>query len=366
MLELNIIVSEDKVMSDISKKGITLLSSHRSFIMGIAILWVAWFHTDLEIGIPGIAFFREIGYGGVDLFFLLTGIGAYFSLKKNPDTVSYMKNRFFRILPSYYPFILVWLVMMMITGEVYGTEIIGNLTMMGWWCGGRNQFNWYTNAIWLFYLLAPFLVGIIGREGDGTVRPVNKSAVFEKSVNRKVVITVCLMAAGFLVSMTFWHTLLLTAFSRLPLFILGIYLGSEIMEEKRSGVSGKYPLVFWNVLMAAGFGLLYFCLMKFSGSMWNYGLWWYPFILIAPGLYLDLACLAEMISKFRIGRCIKNVVGQIGNASFEIFLWHIGVFEFVKPRYEMNGLKWAVLLTVVVLWSIGYRKMKIKIFQNFL
>ena len=211
-----------------------------------------------------------------------------------------MKNRFFRILPSYYPFILVWLVMMMITGEVYGTEIIGNLTMMGWWCGGRNQFNWYTNAIWLFYLLAPFLVGIIGREDDGTVRPVNKSTIFEKSVNRKVVIIVCLMEAGF--------------------------------------------------------GLLYFCLMKLSGSMWNYGLWWYPFILIAPGLSLDLACLAEMISKFRIGRCIKNVVSQIGNASFEIFLWHIGVFEFVKPRYEMNGLKWAVLLTVVVLWSIGYRK----------
>ncbi len=374
MQELSITVSEDRAMTDIRKKGLVLLSSHRSFIMGIAILWVAWFHTDLEIGIPWISFFREIGYGGVDIFFLLTGIGAYFSLKKKPDAALYMKNRILRILPAYYPFIFVWLVMMKITGELYGTEIIGNLTMMGWWHGGRNQFNWYTNAIWLFYLLAPFLVGVIGREADDVMVLSDGSADYKKSAKKKVVITVCLMATGFLASMTFWHTLLLTAFSRLPLFVLGIYLGSEIMKEKQRGVSGtagassdsqssrelfgwqKYPFVFWNMLMAAGFVLLYFCLEKLSGYMWNYGLWWYPFILIAPGLSLDLAYLAELLSKQRIGRWIKNAVSEIGNASFEIFLWHIGVFEFVKPRYEMNGLTWAALLAVVVLWSIGYRK----------
>ena len=56
-------------------------------------------------------------------------------------------------------------------------------------------------------------------------------------------------------------------------------------------------------------------------------------------------------------------INQIGDASFEIFLWHIGVFEFVKPRFHMNGIKWAVLLVLVVLWSILYHKMIQKIIR---
>lgn len=205
------------------KTDITLLSTQRSFIMGIAILWVAWFHTDLPVGIPGLSFLRETGYGGVDLFFLMSGIGAYYSLTKNPDTFSYIKNQAKRILPSYYPFIAVWLIMMKMTAEIYGTEIIGNLTMMGWWCESRCQFNWYTNAIWLFYLLAPVFVGAICKTEDR---------------KKRMGITVLLMVVGFLVSMTFWHSLLLTAFSRLPVFILGIYLGREMIA------GDKHSLIF--------------------------------------------------------------------------------------------------------------------------
>lgn len=342
-----------------------VISTQRSFIMGIAILWVAWFHTDLEVSIPGVAFLRQIGYGGVDLFFLMSGIGAIFSLSKNPDPVSYMKNRAKRILPSYYPFIIVWIVMMKITGEVYGTEIIGNLTMMGWWCEGRNQFNWYTNAIWLFYLLAPVLVGVISKAQDS---------------RKRFVITLFFMAAGFIASMTFWHTLLLTAFSRLPLFVLGICLGQEMMDINRTRVVDstdvqeessneglyiwqKYPKIFWNVLMAGGVVSLYVCLIYFSGDLWTYGLWWYPFVLITPGLAMDLGLLAEWLKKSSVGNGIVNGMNVIGDASFEIFLWHIGVFEFVKPRYNMNALTWTILLATVVVWSIGYRKLVQRVFK---
>lgn len=347
MRESNTTVSVDK-----KNTGLMLLSNYRSFIMGVAILWVAWFHTDLPVSIPGLSFLREVGYGGVDLFFLMSGIGAWFSLKKNPDTVSYIKNRAKRMLPSYYPFIIAWLIMMKITGELYGTEIIGNLTMMGWWCDGRNQFNWYTNAIWLFYLLAPLFVGMLARAEDA---------------KKKLLITFVLMAAGFVASMTFWHTLLLTAFSRLPLFVLGIYLGSEMLgqdvDKKHSFVWQKYPLAFWNVCMIVGFVLLYVCLSKLSGYMWLYGLWWYPFLFIAPGFAVDLGLLAGFLEKNGIGQWIVKGMNAIGDASFEIFLWHIGVFEFVKPRLEINALTWMLLLVVVVLWSIGYRKAVKRIFH---
>ena len=339
------------------KTEISIISNYRSFIMGIAVLWVAWFHTDLEISVPGLSFLREVGYGGVDIFFFLTGIGVCFSLKRNPDTVAFLKNRAKRILPSYYPFIIVWLVMMKLTAEIYGTEIIGNLTMMGWWSDSRCQFNWYTNAIWLFYLLAPVVVGMIGKTESG---------------GKRVVPVIILMAAGFFISMTFWHTLLLTAFSRLLIFVLGVYFGAEMLVDIKKGYElskekhflwQRYPLLFWNAVMIIGTAILAFCLSRLSGYLWNYGLWWYPFVLITPGLCMDLGMLARVLGRFSVGNAIRKVIETAGDASFEIFLWHIGIFEFVKPRFEMNVFAWALLLAAVVVWSILYRKMIQRLFK---
>ncbi len=342
---------------DKMKTEISIISNYRSFIMGIAILWVAWFHTDLEISVPGLSFLREVGYGGVDIFFFLSGIGACFSLTRNPDTVAFIKNRAKRILPSYYPFIIVWLVMMKFTAEIYGTEIIGNLTMMGWWSNSRCQFNWYTNAIWLFYLLAPLFVGIICRAENGL---------------KRVAVTLALMLAGFMISMTFWHTLLLTAFSRLLIFALGVYFGAEMLVDIKKGyeqpkeqkyIWQKYPVLFWNASMMAGVVLLAFCLKNMSGYMWNYGLWWYPFVLITPGLCMDLGVFARLLGKCSAGNTVRKVIETAGDASFEIFLWHIGVFEFVKPRFEMNALTWTLLLAVVVAWGILYRRAIQRLFR---
>lgn len=374
--------SDSKNSGGQKENFLVTISTQRSFIMGIAILWIVWFHADLSYQIPLLSFLRETGYGGVDLFFLLSGVGAWFSLQKNPYAASYLKRRARRILPSYYPFIIAWLLMMKITGELYGTEIIGNLTMLGWWAQGRNQFNWYVNAIWLFYLLAPVFVG-----------------AFEKACKKERTV-VLLMAGGFLASVTFFHTLLLTAFSRLPVFILGVFLGSVIMrtmqeteaekcvsvqeteaekcvsvqemQDKKTEIknSGKgvgaswvkkhlfdHNNVIWNILMLAGFAILYLCLTKLSGYMWTYGLWWYPFVMIAPGLALDLGCLAQWLQKSKAGNILRRGINAAGEASFEIFLWHIGLFEYVKPRLEMNGIRWLILAATAILIGIAYRKL---------
>jgi len=248
--------------------------------------------------------------------------------------------------------------MMKLTAEIYGTEIIGNLTMMGWWNDSRCQFNWYTNAVWVFYLLAPLFVGIIGKANKGLHR---------------IGVTIVLLTVCFFASMTFWHTLLLTAFSRLLIFVIGIFFGAEMLVDIKKGyeppaeqrfVWQKYPVLFWNVLMIAGVVMLAFCLRKMSGYMWNYGLWWYPFVLITPGLCMDLGLFARLLGKCSVGSVIRKVIESAGNASFEIFLWHIGIFEFVKPRFEMNAVAWTILLAVVVAWSVLYRRMVQRVFRH--
>ena len=58
----------------------TLVSKYRTELMGIATLWVMLFHYG-NINIPIIDNLRIIGYGGVDIFLFLSGIGLSFSIK---------------------------------------------------------------------------------------------------------------------------------------------------------------------------------------------------------------------------------------------------------------------------------------------
>ena len=144
--------------------------------------------------------------------------------------------------------------------------------------------------------------------------------------------------------------------------LVDISKGYELPKEPRY-IWQKYPVLFWNVSMVAGVVMLVFCLKKMSGYLWNYGLWWYPFVLITPGMCVDLGVLARALGKSFIGSAIRKVIETAGDASFEIFLWHIGIFEFVKPRFEMNALTWTLLLVAVVAWGILYRKLIQRLFR---
>ena len=65
------------------KTILNLICKWRAELMGAAILWVVLFHAGFQF--RGVFFdtVQAIGYGGVDIFFLLSGIGLYYSLKKS-------------------------------------------------------------------------------------------------------------------------------------------------------------------------------------------------------------------------------------------------------------------------------------------
>ncbi|MGN9060685.1 hypothetical protein ACTM96_14400 [Mediterraneibacter faecis] len=58
------------------------ISEFRTELMSIAILWVLWFHTQMEFDNDLLLLLKNLGYGGVDIFFLVSGLGLYKSLKK--------------------------------------------------------------------------------------------------------------------------------------------------------------------------------------------------------------------------------------------------------------------------------------------
>ena len=63
---------------DSMKSSLSLLSSYRGALMGVAIIWVMLYHLgDIDVSVISVIF--GVGYGGVDIFLFLSGFGLYFS-----------------------------------------------------------------------------------------------------------------------------------------------------------------------------------------------------------------------------------------------------------------------------------------------
>ena len=84
--------------------GYSLLSKYRSELMGAAMLWVMLYHAEaLEFEVKMFNLVRGAGFGGVDVFILLSAMGLAMSLgRREQEYASFMARRGKRILPAYF------------------------------------------------------------------------------------------------------------------------------------------------------------------------------------------------------------------------------------------------------------------------
>ena len=296
----------------------------RDEIKGAAILWVVFFHAQLRLG--GLLYdVQKIGYGGGDMFLFLSGFGLYHSLSRDADAGRYLLRRARRLLPAYLPFCAVWLCVML---PLYGLGTVqsvrvaaGNLLMLGFFAGTPAMINWYVSALALTLMLAPLVYGLMARA----------------SHPRRCAVLVA--AACFAGGLCFIGTEAYMAVSRLPVFVLGMAAAVPVREE---GTSGAYALALAGG--ACGLAVLYGCFARFPETLDFYGMYWHPFVLIAPALCAGLGWLFS-----RAGRASAALapLRALGRASFEIFLFNAWV-EVLGKRFGLaqGPVSW-------LLWSLG-------------
>lgn len=138
------------------------IRTYRSALMGVAILWVMFFHGGVRLPI----FVK--GYIGVDIFFFLSAIGLCYSFDKNPDLWSFYKKRIFRIIPTWW---IAMAVAMSIFSFVFHSnhptnigEVILMFSGVGYWIQGFFEpslrvvyYEWYIPTLLLFYLAFPLI-----------------------------------------------------------------------------------------------------------------------------------------------------------------------------------------------------------------
>lgn len=135
----------------------SVLSKYRTELMGAAILWVMLFHAyDLDMGWPVLEWLRAAGFGGVDIFILLSTMGLVMSLsRRGQEYGAFLARRVSRILPAYYAVMVPYTVFQMAYRQAPLSALIWNSLLLYYWVRPKGAFNWYVAGAMTFYLITP-------------------------------------------------------------------------------------------------------------------------------------------------------------------------------------------------------------------
>ncbi|MBR5291000.1 MAG: acyltransferase family protein, partial [Erysipelotrichaceae bacterium] len=178
----------------------------------------------------------------------------------------------------------------------YGTrQSILFVLMLDFWASG-NTTLWYFSALFVFVLLAPMVFSLMENGKKGFL------------------VMVFLAAVSFVYYM---HCRQMIFASRLPIYFLGFYFGDFSLKKK------KITPLCWQLSISsvvAGAFLLYWCYPHYDVLMWGLGFYWYPFVLITPGLCLLLAGFFELLETKL--KCKGKLFSWLGTLTMEVYLFH--------------------------------------------
>ena len=218
------------------------ISKARSFLMGLAALWVMAYHSGIGfhmtdggwlshvLYILGYEAYviKSIGQIGVDIFLFVSAIGLYYSLRKNDDVSSFYRRRFKRILPEYLTVFLIWLLLFQREGIL---SVLKKITGIAFLTEAYLD-NWYFVLLFFLYLIYPFHFRMKQKYG-------------KKADLAAIVISLII---SFIVSriapVLFEHTEI--AFRRLPVFFAGSLIADDVYQKKE--ISALYLLIFIPIL----------------------------------------------------------------------------------------------------------------------
>lgn len=304
---------------------------NRTYLMGIAILWIVVFHVYLWCDMSGIETTRWIrmfnkGALGVDIFLLLSAFGLQASIEKHSIGKFYI-NRVKRLFPVYLLFLLTLFLTferdcpidrMMIQSvcQITGLSLFKYPEFFS--CGFC--FDWFTPAIIFLYLVFPLF--------SWAIVWVNKRGLYYELITLLLLVIV-----GVWIRENKHFPFGLFAI-RMPIMYIGVisYLHIKKCENKRLLII---------VLVAALLGL-------FSGNDEM------RISLLLPPLLIVFAMLDVCLP-------FKQFISLVGRYSFEVYLAHIFAVAFVIPlNYSSNIL----LLTIVTFLLTGIIAFVFSFFQT--
>lgn len=271
--------------------------------------------------------------------------------KKRPSTLSFYKRRFLRIMPVYWFFLSLYLVLI----ALFGTPITNLSTILIYYTGlsffiSRTSYiHWFISAILLCYLIFPFFV-------NSFLNNKNKLKFLTLIVGLCLILSIILTTSTFIFANKF--SFLLIVILRLPAFFIGSLIG-YIYFTKDSEFSYLFSIYFHIISTFFSFIALaliyYYCSTQ---DRWLYGLYWYPFVLGSFSLTFLLSIFMDILHT-HFGYLL-NLLDKIGRSSLELYFIHLLVFAFIGSKLIFNyfgilpasNCLWVVAIFISVILSI--------------
>lgn len=284
--------------------------------MGLAILWIMLFHSALSIPdeIQLLRMIKAVGYAGVDVFFLLSGLVLSLGARRGIELSRFYPRRLLRIYPIFFLYAVV-LCLLSLIDHTFKVEV-GIFRFLGLdFLVSGSLTAWFVPAILICYLFFPFYHRLSVRLGFWMVFV---------TTSLLTIAACCLM-----IDTRFDHLLIFAI--RVPVFLFGVVIGhgfhdSDVTDRWWSPRSLLNSLSFNLVLLAASSVALLFLLRNHDSSyLWRTGLWWYPTIVMAYPLTFVVSLLLHKVQG--VAPALLSGLRFFGDRSFELYLVHTAVFK---------------------------------------
>ncbi len=297
-------------MAEKSGSGYQLLSRYRGELMGLAMLAVMLFHAyQLPLTALPLRALRQMGFAGVDVFLLLSGMGIACSLyrREGEPVGRYYLRRCRRLLPAYWLVVGLYTGALVLAGRAPASLLFWNLTTLSYWGKIPGGFNWYISAIVVLYLLAPLYFKLFRR------------------CRRRAWLTLAVYLVGYLVYRLTWSAGLyhLPDFLlRVPDFAMGFLLASYVWEGR--GLTGRHAAV-WSAAAVCGVALVW---------AWRRQPVAAP-LCLAVTVALVPGCLVvgKLLDALPV-RWLHRGLRAVGESSLEIYLFNVLItreFDLLAP-----------------------------------
>lgn len=326
------------------RSDLSLLFRYRSALMGIAALWILMTHEwqivsqNGDLLFEAERFIKRIGFCGVDIFLLLSGMGMVFSLEKN-NLLRFYYNRLkriilpFWIMASIVAFVDQW-------DKIFYLKVV---TGVAFFRINIYSFLWFVPAIITFYLVVPLYY------------------VLFKRAKNKYLFTLGVLEVWLLISMLLGTTMRQDLYgftNRIPIFIMGVLFGWLCKEGKVCFTKGA-----WGVLGATlilGLYLAYQTNMKGMEILVPVSNCCVPNFLISISLPLLLAKGLDLLSKVHgvnwLSGFINRFFAFFGMMSLEFYCVQEWIAKKILPDFVGqygNAISNLLLLLVVIVCGLS-------------
>lgn len=305
----------DTLDSRAGDNGFKLIMKYRNVIMGIAAIWIFVFHTwiplyheptnEITLFFHSIEeYVRKMGYCGVDIFLLMSGMGLTYSIKKG-SVANFYKRRLRRV---FLPYLAITLIRWPIDNWTLWM-FLENATGFSFYTKNIHSFCWFVPAIATLYLVFPLYYRFFCKA---------KSKLLFTSLSIILWFLLSFVASGYLRGDLYEFT------NRIPIFLIGIYFGE--LSQKHTGIRlTKIHYLLFLATFASGLFLAYMYNFCDFELILPYGKEVIPNILISVSLAFYVAKLLDILNRRlpKPGRVLNEALSFWGKMSLEMYCAYI-------------------------------------------